>query len=242
MSTAFAAPPPPPPVWNWTGFYLGGNVGYGWGSSKVNVGFTDIAGPLSTLDGTVHPDGVIGGGQIGYNWQFGNWVAGLEADFQGSDQRGSTSLVCPATLCSVPAVTTNLTEKLEWFGTVRPRLGWTVWPDTMIYATGGLAYGRVTESGNITDGTNTTSFGFGKTSTGWTAGGGVESHFWDRWTWKVEYLFLELDEPSSSGAIQTSIPCPNGFRGRVCNNNITANIDPRFQDNIVRLGLNYKWP
>jgi outer membrane immunogenic protein len=239
VSVAFAAPPPPA-MWSWTGFYIGANIGYGWGSSEANVSFADAKGPLSTLSGTVHPDGVIGGGQLGYNWQFGRWVAGLETDFQGSDQRGTINLFCPAGICSAAAVTTTLTEKLEWFGTVRPRLGWTVTPTTMLYGTGGLAYGRLTDSGIITDGANSTSFSFGKTSTGWTAGGGLEGQLWDRWTWKVEYLYLELDEPSSSGAIQTAIPCPVVRRG-VCGPPITAEIDPTFKDNIVRLGINYKW-
>jgi outer membrane immunogenic protein len=240
-ATAFAKthhhppPPPPPPAWNWSGFYTGVNLGYGWGSSPANVTFLGSTGVLLYTAGTtVHPDGVIGGGQMGYNWQNGNWVAGLEADIQGSGQSGSGTIVCPAGTCNVVnPVTVSVTEKLEWFGTVRGRLGWTVTPETMVYATGGLAYGKLTDSGNITDTVTTTSFNFSKTSLGWTAGGGVEGHLTGNWTWKVEYLFLSLDEPS--GTVVTTIAAP---RGGGTNNPV---LDPIFTDNIVRAGLNYKW-
>jgi outer membrane immunogenic protein len=230
-------PPPPLPAWSWTGFYVGGNLGYGWGSSNVNLAFIDSVTSLvlGTAAGTVNPNGVIGGGQIGYNWQSGNWVAGLEADIQGSGQRGSLTFICPAGICSASTVTTLLTEKLEWFGTVRPRLGWTVTPTTMIYATGGLAFGELTDSGSISNALTTTGFNFSKTSAGWTAGGGIEGQLTGNWTWKVEYLFLTLNEPSGS-VLTTILPPGRGFGG----NNVQ--FDPVFTDNIVRGGINYKWP
>jgi outer membrane immunogenic protein len=234
------APPPPPPAWSWTGFYVGGNVGYGWGSSDVNEAFfnSTTGALLNVSTGTVHPNGVIGGGQIGYNWQSGNWVTGLEADIQGSGQQGSTTLICPAGVCSISGnpVTTSLTEKLDWFGTVRARLGWTVTPETMIYATAGLAYGELNDSGTVSDSLTSTGFNFSKTSVGWTAGGGVEGHLTGNWTWRVEYLFLTLDEPS--GTVSTSIS-PPPVRNPP---GTTNNFDPIFTDSIVRVGLNYKWP
>jgi outer membrane immunogenic protein len=234
-------PPPPtpaPPVWSWTGFYVGGNVGYSWGSSPANATFVNSTSGavLFTGDTTVHPDGVIGGGQIGYNWQFGNWVPGFEADIQGSGEQGSGSIVCPTTaICSNNGtpVTLSVTEKLVWFGTVRARLGWTVTPETMIYATGGLAYGKLTDDGNVSDTVTTTPFSLSKTSAGWAAGGGIEGHLTGNWTWRVEYLFLELAEPS--GTIVTTIP-----QGRGGTNNPVY--DPIFTDSILRVGLNYKWP
>jgi outer membrane immunogenic protein len=159
-------------------------------------------------------------------------VTGLEADIQGTGQRGSGTIFCAAGVCSINPVTVSITEKLDWFGTVRGRLGWTVTPETMIYATGGLAYGELNDSGNITNGVITDGFSFSKTSVGWTAGGGVEGHLTGNWTWKVEYLFLTLDEPS--GMALTTIPS-----GRVGTTN--TQFDPIFTDNIVRAGLNYKW-
>jgi len=240
-ATAFAKPhhpppppPPPPPAWTWTGFYTGLNLGYGWGSSNVNATFIDsgTGAVLNTAGTTVHPAGILGGGQVGYNWQSGNWVTGLEADIQGTGQRGSGTIFCPAGVCAVLPVTASITEKLDWFGTVRGRLGWTVTPETMVYATGGLAYGELNDSGSITNGVITDGFSFSKTSLGWTAGGGVEGHLTGNWTWKVEYLFLTLDEPS--GTALTTIPS-----GRVGTTNTI--FDPIFTDNIVRAGLTYKW-
>jgi|HubBroStandDraft_6_1064221.scaffolds.fasta_scaffold403508_2 outer membrane immunogenic protein len=242
-TVAFAAkphkplPPPPPPAWSWTGFYVGANVGYGWGSSNVNESFFNATtGAFVGSDsGTVHPNGVIGGGQAGYNWQNGNWVWGLEADIQASGQQGTVTLVCPVCSASGNPVVTSLTEKLEWFGTVRPRLGWTVTPETMIYATGGLAYGELNDSGTISDSVATGGFDLSKTSVGWSAGGGVEGHLTGNWTWKVEYLFLTLEEPS--GSALTAIT-PPGLRQPPGS---TTTFDPIFTDNIVRVGVNYKW-
>ncbi len=245
-AAAFAAakphkspPPSPPPAWSWTGFYVGGNVGYGWGSSNVSESIfnTTTGALLNTSTGTVHPDGVIGGGQIGYNWQSGNWVTGFEADIQASGQKGSLTLVCPAGVCSVSGnpVTTSLTEKLQWFGTVRPRLGWTVTPTTMIYATGGLAYGSINDSGTITDTLTSTGFNFSKTSVGWAAGGGIEGQLSGNWTWKLEYLFLTLNEPSGLAVTSVTPPPIRNPPGT------TNNIDPIFTDSILRVGLNYKF-
>ena len=145
------------------------------------------------------------------------------------------TVVCPAGTCNITnAVSVSLTERLDWFGTVRGRLGWTVTPESMIYATGGLAYGELKDSGIITDGVTSAGFGFNKTSVGWAAGGGFESHLTGNWTWKVEYLFLTLDEPS--GTVMTAIKVDP--RTPPTNNPV---IDPIFTDNIVRAGLNYKW-
>ncbi len=99
--------------------------------------------------------------------------------------------------------------------------------------TGGLAYGKLTDSGSISNIVTTTPFSFSKTSVGWTAGGGVEGHLAGNWTWKVEYLFMALDEPS--GTVTTPIPSIN--RG----NTVNPVFDPIFTDNIIRAGVNYKW-
>src|SRR5438105_14339549 len=95
------APPPPVVVYNWTGFYIGGNVGYSWGRSSDTSTLTNGAGAvLFTSADRANMDGVIGGGQIGYNWQVQNWVWGLEADIQGSGQKGSRAYLCPTGVCT----------------------------------------------------------------------------------------------------------------------------------------------
>src|SRR5215813_3013119 len=117
--------PPPVEVFNWTGFYVGVNVGYSAGAGRVN-GFT----------GSSDLNGIIGGGQVGYNWQgMGSpWIFGIEVDGQGSGQEDSAS----ATI--VGAGTATLTESIPWFATFRGRIGYAVTPMVMIYATGGGAY------------------------------------------------------------------------------------------------------
>src|SRR5262245_19715506 len=87
---------PPPVVWTWTGFYVGGNLGYSWGRSSTDANFynSTIGTLLFTTGENFKLNGVIGGGQVGYNYQNGNWVTGIEADFQGSGQRGSAIFNC----------------------------------------------------------------------------------------------------------------------------------------------------
>jgi outer membrane immunogenic protein len=169
-------PPPPAPVYSWTGWYVGGNVGYSWGDAR-----TDIAGTGTTISNpqflgglpesfafagsnTTALQGVIGGGQIGYNYQFSpQWVLGFETDIQASGERGSSTSVdsFSGPLCFAPSPPLPLTcpsfetrtlngtaatayeAKIEWFGTVRGRLGYLVNDQVLLYATGGLAYGQV---------------------------------------------------------------------------------------------------
>ena len=188
ITPALAAPPAPAPVYNWTGWYVGGNIGYSWGHGAVNYNEPAFGGfglPTS-FSGSNNLDGAIGGGQIGYNWQLNNsWVAGLEADLQLSDESGARSFSDPYTfVCNTEGATCpgvlsgTLRSRIDWFGTVRGRLGWLFNPTTMVYGTGGLAYGKVSAAGSFVD-TGCTpacawSFNDEKINIGWTLGGGVE--------------------------------------------------------------------
>jgi outer membrane immunogenic protein len=126
------AAPPPPPVYNWTGLYVGGNVGYGWGVSSdlettvadpFGIGLVALAAAGGLQRPDVRPDGVIGGGQIGYNWMFApSWVFGVVADFQGSGMKESAT-----TFVSIPgfaASNQSNSVKIDWFGTLRGKLGY----------------------------------------------------------------------------------------------------------------------
>ena len=170
--------PLPPPVISWTGFYAGLNVGYGWGDADPDVAGTgtSISFPAiipitnSLAFGGAHSqnlNGVIGGGQVGYNYQFSpKWVLGVETDIQGSGQRKTSTFSDPinAALCTAAsspppvclgtspfngAAVSGYEAKIDWFGTVRGRLGWLVTDQVLLYATGGLAYGHVGVSGNV---------------------------------------------------------------------------------------------
>src|SRR5262245_40762928 len=156
---------PPIEVWNWTGFYLGGNGGYSWGRSDTDLSFTTTGLPITAPAGSVISNefdlkGWVAGGQVGYNWQTSNWVWGIEADFPGNGQEGDATFLCAATatggvclpgLAAPPAGATGTTltinQKLEWFGTVRLRAGMLFSPTTLVYVTGGFAYGSVKTSG-----------------------------------------------------------------------------------------------
>src|ERR1700716_2841063 len=99
------APPALVEVYNWTGFYIGGNVGYSWGRSRDTSTLTNTAGTvLFTSIDRSDLNGFVGGGQIGHNWQVQNWVWGLEADIQGTDEHGSRAFTCPTAICTPSAI------------------------------------------------------------------------------------------------------------------------------------------
>jgi len=255
------------PGYNWSGLYAGFNIGYGWGRSATTADFIDSGGGglLSSSAGTFDLNGVTGGAQIGYNWQREMFVAGFEADFQGSGQKGRLDALCagaPAGLqdgvCTPghrgdntfdPAlpVAFNLTQKLDWFGTVRGRLGVAVTPSVLFYGTGGLAYGRVSTSGSVSA-TNVSgspgssdnltftpvaaNFSNSTTKVGWSAGAGIEGAFADNWSARLEYLYVDLG--TVSGSLTTPVialsgaPLVVGYRSHIT-------------DNILRFGVNYRF-
>ena len=130
--------PAPTAFTHWTGFYIGGNVGGGWASAETDfsVGGAPFASATNNLNG------VLGGVQLGYNWQTGPAVFGVETDFQFTGMQGTlTAPTCAAAVCGV---TTNASysQKLPWFGTVRGRLGYAQ-DSWLVYGTGGYAYARL---------------------------------------------------------------------------------------------------
>jgi outer membrane immunogenic protein len=209
----------PPPVWNWTGFYAGGNLGYSWGSADTTVSFVDGTGTvLASSNQSIGMNGVIGGGQMGYNWQTGRWVLGLEADIQATGQQGTATFQCGAP-CVTPQSET-VTVKMDWFGTARGRLGYTVTPTVLLYGTGGLGYGDVETSGS-----GTSSFSGSTWHLGWTAGAGIETRIAGNWTAKLEYLYFS--------DARVCNPCqPTPPISASVSSGVTA-------DNIVRVGVNY---
>ena len=137
------------PSYNWSGFYIGGNVGYGWGNADTSfnplpsaVAFVNLAPTTLGPD----PQGVLGGVQAGYNWQAGKFVFGLEADIQASDIHGNAVLTPIIQNNGMPfpgAGFLSASQRIDWFGTVRARAGFTPVDRLLLYVTGGLAYGNV---------------------------------------------------------------------------------------------------
>jgi outer membrane immunogenic protein len=215
---------------------------------------TPIYSPQSfSLD----PKGVIGGGQIGYNWQFApTWFAGFEADIQGSGMRKQRDCLIP---CGTGVLTQNtgfltffpvtfsaLSEehKIDWFGTVRGRFGYTMGP-VLVYATGGLAYGEVNRNGNVAGQTNFVlggtvnnfagSYSASSTRAGWTAGAGIEGMLSRNWSVKAEYLYMDLANTTDTfSTFYTSGTPATGQAG-------VRTVTSSFRENIFRIGLNYKW-
>lgn len=225
------------PAFSWTGFYVGGNVGYSWGNSDTNTFFNNAEFGSFAHSDALRLNGIIGGGQVGFNWQASPaWVFGVEADWQASGEKASGSVSDPfASPASVGTVTTSYEAKISSFGTLRGRIGY-AWDRLLVYGTAGLAYGQVrltgttNQSGIDSQGGSfnlSTPFSSSNSNIGWAVGAGIEGAIANNWTWKAEYLYIDL------GSLDVSQPVLD-FGG-----SITAH--GRFTDNIVRVGFNYRF-
>lgn len=268
---------------NWSGFYVGGNLGYGWGEARSSQ-----SGAASSFSGapTVYVpntftvagasaktalDNILGGVQVGYNFASPKWIIGAEADLQFGRQVGNTFLVSPLSgslcnnvilpsgPCSVFPVTptsvdgsisTALQSSIDWFGTIRGRVGYLVSDNLLLFGTGGLAYGRVSVStttnvavavsrGNAIA-PDSASTSLSKTNIGFTLGAGLQGalpSFSPNWTWKLEYLYVDL------GSVDTITPFAlvrSGGSPYYTPVTGPAVTQTRFAENILRIGLNYR--
>lgn len=228
------------PVYNWTGFYVGGNVGGQWGSANpetttlfpVAAYFANSSVPAIAAVGAQHING--SGVTGGYNWQVNNAVLGLEGDINyfGFKGRASGTGVYPC--CAPDNFTINSSVSADWLATIRGRIGFLATPSWLIYATGGAAIAEVkgnfsftdsfagaTESGTIRD-----------TRLGWTAGLGGEYAVGNGWSLKAEYLYVDLGRSSiTSNNLNVGGPLPA--------QTFTHSVD--LKSNIVRVGVNYKF-
>jgi outer membrane immunogenic protein len=265
-------PQPPAPVYNWTGWYVGLNAGGTWSNDNdINVtstpGFCNavfpgcVATPSSSAllaavsSGDIQTGnsaGFIGGGQVGYNWQFTNWVAGIEADIQGIANHHQSGTL-DSTLQNPNFVNTlvqssTASKEVSWLGTVRGRLGWLATPTLLIFGTGGLAYGDVkldysSVGRELHDpglpNSYSSSASFSEIRAGWTAGGGFEWMFAPNWSAKAEYLFYDLGNVSVAASPLVNIAGP----GSALNGGIYSSAFPvvstKFTGNIVRAGVSY---
>ena len=236
------APAPPPECdFTWTGFYFGGNAGYGWGHADTDFEPLPDAATFGALNPTEldpDPGGFIGGGQVGYNYQVNKWfVLGAETDFQGTDIEGhdSTSPIVEfAGPPNAPGSFLAAHERMQWLGTVRGRIGFAPICRLLIYGTGGFAYGNVDYSANTNfDNGVTYPVDFTETKTGWTAGGGVEYALTNHWTVRAEYLHYDLgDEHRTQNQLVSGVPQGPPFFVRY-------NFETSGE--IVRAGFNFKF-
>lgn len=250
----------PVPVFTWTGFYIGLNAGYAFGgSNSVNSIGAPVggAGPFGVAQGLAFGNtysapastkgGFTFGGQAGYNYQMGSLVAGIETDIQGIFGGGSGStIVTTAPVPGFPAESYSAAilnrRKIDWFGTLRGRLGFTVAPTFLLYATGGLAYGGVKLNNNYVGwnpvgGYTVPATGGGAASgtrLGWTVGAGGEWAFAPNWSAKLEYLYYDLGTLTASTFVSQNNPAI--FWAGSANT-----VSAKFNGHVVRAGLNYKF-
>jgi outer membrane immunogenic protein len=202
----------------WTGFYAGLNVGGAFGSSRN--AFTVAGFGLPSFATSL--DGVIGGGEAGYNWQTGPWVLGLEANFEGSGLSGGRNAPCLPPLCG--AFAASYSQRLSWFGTLRPRVGYAL-GNWLLYATGGGALGQVETNAAAAVGPFVAAADRrGGTRDGWTVGGGVEVALAPGWSAKIEYLYLDLGSRTTTYLLTP----PISNASRLSANVITTGVNYRF--------------
>jgi len=202
------------PVYNWGGFYAGLNAGMGWSNAGNVTVYDPNLGAHSVSVGS--QTGFVGGGQIGYNYQIGEFVVGVETDIQYAAIKESVAWG------NYQFLRVNNGGSGGYFGTVRARAGYAI-DRTLLYITGGLAYG----------GLNSDPFGGNATShTGYTLGGGVEYAIDQHWTARLEALYVNLTGGESrtiavtgpAGFVYYPVTASNGNGGGV-----------------VRVGVNYKF-
>jgi outer membrane immunogenic protein len=180
---AYKAPPPPAPMFTWTGFYIGGHVGAGWGDKHWYSGST-----APGLDqGFHHVGGGLGGGQIGFNYQVSNWVLGIEADYSAANLTGRHTDV-GFTLFGADEVNRSQVKSVA---TVAGRLGY-AWDRVLVYAKGGGAWARDKYVATNVLQPDAELAGASETRSGWMAGLGLEYAFAHNWSVKFEYDYLDL--------------------------------------------------
>ena len=224
MPAPYPAPQPPASYYpaaapfNWGGFYVGANGGYGFGTSGWSAPPVSFAGFIiapAVATGSFSPRGFLAGGTLGLNLQNSAFVVGVEADGDWANLNGSSSNA----YCSSVTAGATCETKSVFFGTLRGRLGY-AFGRVLVYATGGLADGKVQA------GYNPPATFDGATNFGWTAGGGLEVAFAENWTAKVEYLYVDLGSMTCNTAANCGASVP---------------ITIPLTENIVRAGINFKF-
>jgi len=225
--------PEAPVVYDWTGFYLGGNIGYGFaGDDKVGITEKD------TIDGDItffgkpadlKLNGIFGGPEIGYNFQAGQVVFGVEGDFEFSgisdDDDGTASQ-------GRRIVSAHAKDDVQWFSTIRGRLGY-AFDNLLLYGTGGLAIGQIDYrvAGGFDDG-STYKIHDDYTRLGWTAGAGLEWGFDEHWSAKAEYKYVNFGKKSLSARLFDD-------EGVATDRTETTEATPDFHS--VEFGINYRF-
>jgi outer membrane immunogenic protein len=220
----------------WTGIYLGFNGGWGWtNSNNSNLAFTSPAAaflPFTVATANNNANSPVFGGQLGYNYQTGNWVWGIEGDVDGANIQANQNVFVPA-IAGFPGGSAFLNEKQNWLASIRGRIGYT-WGPGMIYVTGGGAWTGIQVTGGATllNGTTGT-LAANSTQSGYVVGAGYEWMIAPNWSLRGEYLYYGFTSSFNTGALV--LPATAA---------VTGNLN-KFNTSVVRIGLDYKfdwWP
>jgi outer membrane immunogenic protein len=234
------------PVYNWTGFYIGGNVGGAWGNFDPTTStvfspvgyFATSSVPAINAAGiqSSKPSGVTGGFEAGYNWQIRNFVVGVEGDIEALSLSNSVSSGAVYPCCAPTAFTVTSNVSTTWLATIRGRLGYAV-NNWLFFVTGGAAFtdlrGNFAFSDTFANAAESASFS--DTKTGYTVGGGVEAGLWGNWSVKGEYLYANFGTLSASSTNLTAFAPAIAFPSNV----FTHSLD--LKANIARAALNYRF-
>jgi outer membrane immunogenic protein len=248
LYSAPALAAPPPAVFNWSGWYIGGNIGAGVQdahSSYVGLsnpfagGLFDTAVAVGALPSRMNQNdtGFVGGASIGFNAQNGNVVSGIVSDFTWMNLHDTSTIT--TSVVPNPTLTTSTETKTDWLTTLRGRAGILTSQQSLLYLTAGLALGEVKGTTSINPpscGTNAFCSTGSKSSTrvGWTVGAGYEQSLSVGWTAMVEYLYYDLGHIS-----YTATEISAGFPANAGNPNYTAHTNITGQ--LFRVGLNYRF-
>ncbi|MGY4338181.1 outer membrane immunogenic protein [Bradyrhizobium sp. LM2.9] len=243
LAAQYTKAPMMAPAYNWTGFYVGGNVGGQWGSADPTTStvfdppgyFAASSVPAINAVGAqgVNSSSVTGGLTAGYNWQVNHAVLGLEGDINYFGVKGSATGSAVYPCCAPTGFTVSSQVSADWLATIRGRIGFLAAPTWLLYATGGAAIAEVKGNFNFTDtfAAATESAAFRDTRLGWTAGVGTEYAVGGGWSLKAEYLYVDLG--------RSAVTSTNLLGGAFPANVFTHSVD--LKSNIVRVGVNYKF-
>jgi outer membrane immunogenic protein len=217
------AAPMPAPVWSWTGFYIGGHVGFGWGQDETRIDSVTAGGVVAPVNLTFNQNsrsGFLGGGQAGYNWQAGAFVFGVQADIAGLDVRGTNPCL----------ILLTCTSKSDWLATATGRIGAVVLDRGLVYVKGGGAWLNTNHTTALNPAVpgvpQITNGSF--TNDGWLVGMGTEWMITQNWTAFVELDYMRFDDKKVNFAL---IPAPA----------VTFNTNQTQTLAIAKAGVNYKF-
>jgi outer membrane immunogenic protein len=209
-------PPPPPPVFGWTGCYIGGNVGWGWGTKTASA--QDLAPGISVSGDT---SGWLGGGQLGCDLQLASsWVIGVEGRASAANIKGDIG-------ATVLGITGTGHAQSDWISSVTGRLGWAFGP-VLLYAQGGGAWVGDKYSADIP--IFPEHLEASETRSGWTVGGGIEWAFWPSWSARLEYDYYDFGT--------RTLTFTGTFAGAPI---VVPDIDITQKLSVVMFGLNYRF-